>query len=148
MATVTERISASIPRERAFDYVADFTTSEEWDPGISRATRIRGDGVDVGTRVRVRFGVGPVTVPLVYEVTRYDRPDRVVLETRGSVHHGKDDIRFLETEDGVEIVWEATFGLRGPGGALDPLLRPGFSSVAGRAAASLQQTLEQRAGSV
>lgn len=141
MATVTERIALPVTPEHAFDYVADFTNSPEWDPAISSARRLEGVGAEVGARVRVRFGAGPVRIPLDYEITHADSPDRVVLETRSAVHHGRDDIRLHATPEGVEIVWEATFGFNGPGRLLDPLLRPSFASVAERAAQGLRDTL-------
>jgi carbon monoxide dehydrogenase subunit G len=43
MVHLEEIITVPATPEAAFDYVADFTTTVEWDPGIARATRVAGD---------------------------------------------------------------------------------------------------------
>jgi hypothetical protein len=145
MATTTvTRTSRTSPAE-AFDYIADFTTSQHWDPGISEATRLDDGPIGVGSRFRVRYRAGLVTLPLVYEITRYDRPGHVVLSTVGAAHQGEDDVWFEETADGTTVTWNATFGLRGPGRLLDPLLQRGFPKVAAKAGDELQDRLDELA---
>jgi hypothetical protein len=153
MATTTVRRRVRMPRDRAAELIADFTTSERWDPAITTARRLdEGHGLHVGARFCVDYRVGMVTLPLVYELTTYEPGERVVLESRGRLHYGRDDVRFVPADDGSTLVeWQATFGLRGPGRLLDPALGVGFRRVAAKAGDSLEaflmESAEEQAGS-
>ena len=145
MATTTVTRVTPTRREDAFDYVADFTTSARWDPGIAAAVRLDEGELGAGARFEVRYRMGLVTVPLVYEITHYARPDRLVLTSRGAAHHGEDDVRFEPTDVGTRVVWTATFGLRGPGRLFEPGLRVGFPRVAAKAGDGLEAALAELA---
>jgi hypothetical protein len=143
MATTTVQRTTPATRDEAFDFIADFTTSQRWDPGIATAKRLDEGPLGPGARFEVRYRAGLVTVPLVYEITRFERPGHLVLSTRGLTHHGEDDVRIEATDDGTRIVWKATFGLRGPGRLLEPLLRRGFPGVAQKAGDGLETCLRE-----
>jgi hypothetical protein len=146
VATVTVVRTVSASREHACDTVADFTSSAAWDPGVVSARRLDQGPLQVGSRFELRYRVaGPVTIPLVYELTRFDRPDRVVLSTRSLVHAGEDDVRFEAGATNTRVVWRARFGLRGPGRLLEPLLRRGFPAVAAEAGDGLRDHLDEEA---
>ena len=86
-----------------------------------------------------------VTTPFVYEIVTYDRPGHLVLETRGPLHVGRDDVRFRSTVEGTEVTWDAEFAVRGPGGRLlDPLLGVGFRRTGRAAVAGLADALDGR----
>jgi hypothetical protein len=68
--------------EEAFDVVADFSSAAAWDPAVASARRLDDGPLRVGSRFALRYRLaGPVTVPLTYEITHLERPDRVVLRT-------------------------------------------------------------------
>jgi hypothetical protein len=48
---ISRTVSTTASLEQAFAYLADFTTTNQWDPGTVRTTRLSGDG-GVGTRYR------------------------------------------------------------------------------------------------
>jgi len=147
MARIHEPLQVPIAPEQAFDHVADFTTTESWDPGITEARRLYDGPIVLGSRFAVRSKIGPVTVPLVYEITRYERPNRVVLHTKGPVHEGEDDVRFAANEQGTEVTWNAMFRVRGPGLLLEPALGVGFRRVATKAVEGLKRSLSALATS-
>jgi dehydrogenase/reductase SDR family member 12 len=130
MATVTVDREVVTPQHAAFDAVADFTTSAVWDPGIASSRRLDDGPVDDGSRFEVRYRFGLLTLPLVYEITRYERTDRVVLTTKSLLHVGEDDVRFRPSGTGTDVSWRASFAFRGPGLVLEPLLRVAFPRVA------------------
>jgi hypothetical protein len=130
MATVTVDREVVIPQQAAFDAVADFTSSAVWDPGIASSRRLDEGPVSHGSRFEVRYRFGPLELPLVYEITRYERPHRVVLTTRSPLHSGEDDVRFRTVTTGTEVSWRARFAIRGPGLLLEPILRVAFPRVA------------------
>lgn len=131
MARITETLYVPAAVDDAFDLIADFASTERWDPGIRSARRLDEGPIGLGSRFQVQLGLGPLAAPLVYEITTYERPGRVVLTTRGPVHRGEDDVRFRETDSGTEVVWDAEFAVRGPVGAVvDPFLGVGFRRAA------------------
>jgi hypothetical protein len=141
MARISATIIVPVAPEVAFDHVADFTTTPGWDPSIRSAERLDAGPLGVGARFAVQFAMGARLVPLVYTITVHDRPDRVVLETTGRWHRGRDDVRFLADPAGTRIEWEAEFALRGPGRLIDPLLGVGFRRTAAAAVAGLERAL-------
>jgi carbon monoxide dehydrogenase subunit G len=141
MARISAPLSIPIPPELAFDNVADFTTTATWDPGITGSERLDDGPLGVGSRFEVHVKLGPVSVPLVYEITTYDRPHRVVLETKGLVYHGEDDVTFAPHDDGTQVTWNAMFRLRGPGMLLDPALGVGFRRTVAEAVEGLERFL-------
>lgn len=141
MARISEPLHVPIPVETAFDHVADFTTTAGWDPGITEARRLDDGPIGLGSRFEVQLKLGLATVPLVYEITAYERPNRVVLSTRGLAYRGEDDVRFEPTADGTRVTWNALFALRGPGLLLDPLLGIGFRRTAAKAVEGLERSL-------
>jgi hypothetical protein len=153
MATTTVRRRVPLQPDRAAELIADFRTSEHWDPAITSAQRLDEDhDLQVGARFRVGYRAGIVTLPLVYELIAYEPGEHVVLESRGRLHYGRDEVRFEPVDDRSTMVeWRATFGLRGPGRLLDPALSVGFRRVAARAGDGLEtflaQAAEEQAGS-
>lgn len=141
MARISEPLQVPIRPEQAFDHVADFTTSASWDPGITEARRLDDGPIGVGSRFEVQLKLGLVSVPLVYEITRYERPNRVVLHTKGRLHEGEDDVRFAPSEAGTEVTWNAMFRVRGPGKLIDPALGVGFRRTAAKAVEGLERSL-------
>jgi dehydrogenase/reductase SDR family member 12 len=148
MARITEQLEAPVTPEVAFDRLADFTTTAAWDPGIAAAERLDDGPIGLGSRFEVRSKLGLATVPLVYEITRYERPDRLVLSTQGLLHRGEDDVRFAPGPDGrTAVTWNARFAVRGPIGRLiDPALAIGFRRVGKAAIAGLERFLHEQAG--
>lgn len=144
MARIVEHIRTPQPREVAFDHLADFSTTADWDPGITQATRLDDGPIGLGSRFRVHVKLGPTPVPFVYEIVTYDRAEHLVLDTIGPFHAGRDDVRFRSTVDGTEIVWNAEFRVRGPGRLIDPLLAVGFRRAGRAAVAGLAEALEGR----
>ena len=147
MARISKPLTLDIPQELAFDRVADFTTTATWDPGITAARRLDDGPLGVGSRFEVKLKIGLISVPLVYEITRYERPHRVVLETKGLLYHGEDDVTFAALDGGTQVTWNALFRLRGPGRLVDPALGVGFRRVGAKAVAGLERFLSAQAAS-
>jgi hypothetical protein len=146
MARITEQLVSPATPEVAFDTLADFTTTAEWDPGIAVAERLDDGPIRLGSRYKVGSKMGPVTIPLVYEITHYERPERIVLSTSGPFHRGEDDVRFAAAPDGGSAVtWNAMFSVRGPiGRLLEPALAVGFRRVGRAAIAGLERFLREQ----
>lgn len=146
MARVSVPLTVPIPPELAFDNLADFTTTAIWDSGITATRRLDDGPLGVGSRFEVHSSfVGPVSLPLVYEITTYDRPHRVVLETKGRFHQGQDDVTFTPEGNGTRVTWNAAFRVRGPGRLIDPALGVAFRRVVNDAVRGLEPFLRELA---
>lgn len=62
MIEMHREVTTTVAPEVVFAYLSDFTTTEQWEPGTVRTTRVSGDG-GVGTRYAntSRFGAAPAT---------------------------------------------------------------------------------------
>ena len=58
--------------EDVFAYLAEFSHSADWDPGVLEAQRLTEAPVALGTRFRVVASFLGREVPLEYEVTGYE----------------------------------------------------------------------------
>ena len=81
MDPVTAHVVIDRPREEVFDYLADFTHTNEWDPGTVETTRTSGDG-GVGTTYANTSEFMGRRTDLVYETLVHERPGR--LQFRGT----------------------------------------------------------------
>lgn len=138
------KASLHTPRQPAemFAYLSDFSTTEEWDPGVIEAERLGVDPVREGTEFRllVRF-LGRKT-PLTYRIVEYDPPSAVTFRGESSTVVSLDRITFEPSNGGTRITYDADLALKGALKLADPLLRIAFKRVGARALSGLRSTLE------
>lgn len=133
------------PPEVVFDYLANFTSVAEWDPGVTEAIREDDGLLGVGSRFRVVVKTGPGRTTLVYEVREFEPGRRVRLVAESSTLRSDDVITVTPSGAGATVVYEADLTLRGAAKVLSPLLGLVFDRIGDRAAAGLRRALEERA---
>lgn len=122
------------PQGEVFAYVAEFSNSAEWDPGVDSARRLDEGPLGVGSRFHVEVKFGGTTSPMTYEILTYEPDRRVVLEGKGERVTALDDIRF-RSEDGVTVVdYTADLEFKGLLGLVAPLLSPYLKKNVGKKA--------------
>lgn len=142
-ATVT---SPGSPAE-VFEYLADFSSTAEWDPGVSEARRLDADSLREGARFRVVAGFLGRRVPLEYRTAEIDPPRRVVLRAETATVVSEDTITVRALRGfGSEVTYDARLGLRGALRFADPALGLVFRRIGDRAKAGLAATLAHRFG--
>lgn len=131
------------PIEEAFEYTADFANIESWDPGVKTSKKI-GDGpVGVGTQYELDVTFGSATIPMVYEITAYDAPKRVVLVGTGDKLEAIDEIRFSTKDNLTHIEYTADLTFSGPVRYVIPLLSSALRRVGTKALDGLADSLDQ-----
>ena len=136
-AAVESRSSA----RETFGYLATFSNAAEWDPGVLGGEQLDPGPVRSESRFRLVVPFPGVRMPVTCEVIRFV-PDRaVLLPAANGVLRSADRIVVTGAADGSAVSYAAEVRLRGPLRVLDPILRPGFRGVAGRAAAGLARAL-------
>lgn len=139
--SITEHIDVEADVETAFDYVADFSNLEQWDPTFDDTEKTSPGEVGVGSRFHVKGGVGPAEMDIDYRITEFDRPRRVVLVGEGNGFTSVDTITFAPGEGGGTTV---TYDAEVDSGAPDwveTLGTPVFKVVGKLAAGGMRDAL-------
>jgi len=139
-ATVESRGSAA----ETFGYLATFSNAAEWDPGVLAGEQLDPGPVRVGSRFRLVVPFLGVRMPVTYEALGLVPGREILLGAASGLLRSIDRIEVTGSADGSTVSYDAEVRLRGPLRILDPLLRPGFRAVAGRAAAGLTRALSAR----
>jgi carbon monoxide dehydrogenase subunit G len=134
---VERTFTVSRPVEEVFDYLGDFTHTNEWDPGTVVTLRTSGDGGLGTTYSNVSEFVGR-RVELTYETVTFERPSKVQFRGVNKSTTATDSMSFTSTpEGGTSIHYRADFEF----GPLLRLVAPLF--VKGKLDAIADETVEQ-----
>ena len=135
------------PVEPVFDFLSDFTTTNEWDPGTVETTRTAGDG-GVGTTYANTSEFMGRRTELVYETIQHERPSRVQFQGRNKAATTLDTMSFRAGADGssTEITYRADFQFAFPINLVAPLvLRGRLEKLADETVEQIEKTLLNRA---
>lgn len=138
-----KEIQVACSREEAFAYVADFSNSAQWDPGIAEARKITTEPTCQGSEFEVIALFRGKRQRFHYVVTAFEPDRRVVLTGEGEKAHSVDEITFEPTGDGTRIVYVADIRLRRIGRVAEPFLVPIMNRMADAALAGLKSVLDR-----
>jgi len=141
LARYVDAIDLPIPIEEAFDYLADFSRTAEWDPGVAEAERLTPGTVQRGSRFRVSVSFLGRRLPLEYRIIEFDRPSRLVLTGGDDSVSSLDEITFVSRPGGTRVTYEARLELRGIRRIADPFLDLLFQRVGSLAVRGLRERL-------
>jgi carbon monoxide dehydrogenase subunit G len=142
MPLLKETLEVARPLDEVFVFVGDFANTKDWDPGVSNARKLTDGPIGVGTRYALDVVFGGRRLPMTYEVTAWDPPNRVVLKGEGSTVTAVDDIRFEAVPSGTRILYSADLRLKGPLRLLEPFMGTRFDRTAKDAMAGMRRALE------
>ena len=145
MTSVHEQVSTTLSPDATFDYIADFQSAAQWDPGVAHARRLDAGPLRVGSTYELGIRMGSRVVPMTYRITLLERPTRVVLEGEGSNVSATDDIRFLRVPDGTTVDYTADIRLDGWLRLIRPFVGGRIAKIGRDAAAGMTRTLAARA---
>jgi len=155
MAQYQATIVAPVPISDAFDYLARFSSTAEWDPGVHEAEMVTPEPVGMGSAFRVVTSFAGRKLPLRYEITEFERPYKVTVRAENGSTISEDTITFTTTDrrevDGVEVGsqtevrYDADLRLKGAFRVLDPVIGLLFNRIGDRAAGGLRAALLDRA---
>ena len=133
-------VTVATPLDRVFAYLADFTTTTEWDPGTVTTIRTTGDGA-VGTEYLNTSTFAGRTTQLTYVVQELVPNQRISLRGENTTVIAHDTMTFRETEKGTEVTYTADFAFKGVARLLAPMLRPAFNRLGDRAQTGMAAAL-------
>lgn len=132
---VERKVVVQKPVTEVFAYLADFTTTTEWDPGSVKTELISGDG-GVGTKYHNTSSFNGKETQLIYEViSRSD--NQIVLRGENKTVIATDTISVREVSAGTEIHYSANFKFKGITKVAEPFLRKAFEKLGDEAEAGL-----------
>jgi carbon monoxide dehydrogenase subunit G len=141
MAHYRASLDTSRSREEMFAYLSDFSSTQEWDPGVVEAHRVGDAPVGEGTEFLLVAEFMGRRTPLTYRIVEHDPPNAVTLRGENATVVSLDRITFEPSEGGTRITYDADLALKGPLRLADPLLGLAFRRVGDRALAGLRATL-------
>ena len=138
VVTVTKTV------EVVFAYLADFTTSNQWDPGTVRTVRMSGDG-GVGTTYRNTSKFAGRETELTYVLNERVPNERIALRGENKTVISVDTMTFRSLDAGArtEVTYVADFTFKGLARFVAPLFKPAMTKLGNEAEAGLQQALDK-----
>jgi len=141
MARYRATIDTSREREDVFAYLSDFSTTEEWDPGVVEAERLSDSAMGEGTGFRLVAEFLGRKTALTYRTIKYDPPRAVTFRGENGTVISTDRITVRVADGSTRVAYDADLALKGPLRIADPLLRVVFKRVGDRALAGLKDRL-------
>jgi uncharacterized protein YndB with AHSA1/START domain len=110
------------PAEQVFDFVADQRNEPRYNHQMRRAEKISEAPIGVGTRFRAETASMGRAVPMVIEVTDYERPRRLASTTHMSSMDIQYTLTFESVPEGTRMRWSGELTPRGSLKVMSPLI--------------------------
>jgi carbon monoxide dehydrogenase subunit G len=133
MSRIQEARWTNRPIDAVFAYVSDFTTTAEYDPGVSSAVRIDDGPLGAGSEFSVDAVFMGRILPMRYRITHFDPPHRMDLRGEASTSTAEDCIVFVPKRGGTEITWTLDLQLTGISRLGQPFMGPIFRRLGRKA---------------
>lgn len=140
MIQMQREVTTDAAPDAVFAYLADFTTTEQWDPGSVRTVRVAGDG-GVGTRYENTSKFAGRTSELVYEVIGVTPGESIRLRGENSSLIAHDTITVHPHPDGSQVTYRVEFAFQGLLRWAEPLLRFAVGNLMDNGARGLRREL-------
>jgi uncharacterized protein YndB with AHSA1/START domain len=141
MPSVSRTFTTTAPPGAVFDYLADFTNTEEWDPGTRSCERISGDG-GVGTTYRNVSSFLGRESEITYTTVELERPTRIHLTGHNEQFDGHDVLGIRAHGTGSEVTYTAEFAFSGAARLAVPVVAAYLPLLARRTVAQLRGCLD------
>ena len=140
-----KEIEVARPVEQVFGYVADFSNTSEWDPGVADARKLADDPVGVDSEFDVVAVFRGKRHRFHYVVTSFERDRRIVLAGDGQRARSTDEVTFEPAAVGTRLAYTADIHLKGVYRLAEPFLASVFSRMGDEALAGLKSVLDRPA---
>lgn len=140
--TVSRTFTTTAPPQAVFDYLADFTRTEEWDPGTRSCERTSGDG-GVGTTYRNVSSFLGRESEITYTTVELERPTRIHLTGHNEQFDGHDVLGIRAHGTGSEVTYTAEFAFSGAARFAAPVVAAYLPFLARKTVDQLQACLDR-----
>jgi hypothetical protein len=140
--TVSRTFTTTAAPDAVFDYLADFTNAEEWDPGTKTCQRVSGDG-GVGTTYRNVSSFLGRESEITYRTAELERPTRIHLTGHNEQFDGHDVLGIRAHGDGSEVTYTAEFAFKGSARLAAPVVAAYLPFLARKTVHQLRACLDR-----
>ena len=144
MTILREVITVKRPVDEAFAYVADFTTTTEWDATALKAVKVTPGAIAVGTRFLVTCAMPVGSIDIEYTVAELEIPNRIVLSGKSKLFAIEDTITFATVSGGTKINYQAEFKFGPLVDSLSGMMQSGLDKMGRESLAGLKKALNNR----
>ncbi len=141
MARYVVHVRTPLDQTTAFDYMADLTNFEGWDPGVLEVEQVEGTAPELGAEYDVTVRAVPKPMVLRYRLITFEPHGLVVARAESRLLTSLDRITVDADDEGTTVTYDAELTLSGPLALADPLLGIAFQRIGDRAAAGLVEAL-------
>lgn len=138
-----------VPRSAAdcYRYLLDFSSIEQWDPGVYRAKKISPGAVEQGSRFALTLNLSGIESPMEYELLDAIKNQKLLLKGSASAFTALDTISFEQSGDNTLITYEADIQFASPYDLASPVMGPVLKRVGKAAVQGLKTalTLQEKA---
>ena len=142
MGEIVLRVSLDSTKssEDLFQYFADFTTTNEWDPNTVKTTLLTGEG-GIGSTYSNTSKFNGKESSLVYEVIEYKPNSLIRLRGENKNITAVDTMSIKDNGNTRTFTYEAKFRLKGLGNLVAPFLAKAFKKLAHDAEEGLRKVI-------
>ncbi len=133
-------VTVEKPLEQVFAYLADFTTTTEWDPGTVRTVRTSGDG-QFGTEYHNTSTFAGRQTDLTYVVVDLVPNRHISLRGENKTVIANDTMTFRRDGGNTEVTYTADFTFKGITRFIAPLMKPAFTRLGNEAETGMASAL-------
>jgi len=144
---IQRTIEASAAPAAVFDFLSDFTTTIEWDPGSISTTRVDGDG-GVGTVYENVSQFNGKRSELLYTVLEHQPTSKVVLRGENRTLTALDTMQIEPHGTGTRVTYTADFTFKGVLRLLQPVLGLALASSFKKLGDEAEQGMRAALGSL
>lgn len=142
MIELHERIVVHRRMEDCFRYLVDFSTIEQWDPGVYRAEKVTAGAPREGSRFDLVLDSMGRHIPMEYRLEEIVEGKVLVLHGEGDAVRADDRITLERVgEERTAIDYRADLSFKGVAGRAEVLMRPWLDRVGRQAVGGLERAL-------
>lgn len=105
---IQEYVIVRAPIEEVYDFMADFSNAEKWDPGVIRSISKGNNSFELTTVFKGKKSI------MTYTVISYKRPYEIILKGNGPNVRAIDTIKFSKVDaNHTKIKYKADLTLKG-----------------------------------
>jgi hypothetical protein len=142
MAHYRDTVDSSMEAEDLFDYMADFSNAEQWDPGTKTAKRLDDGKIGEGSKFELVVEFLGRENAFTYEIVEYDRPNKVAVRAESDASTLLDTMS-VEKGLGADnvLTYDAKLELKGVRKALNPVMAVLFKRLCEKGKRGLEREL-------
>jgi NAD(P)-dependent dehydrogenase (short-subunit alcohol dehydrogenase family)/carbon monoxide dehydrogenase subunit G len=122
MVRLNRSIWLSERPEAAFRFLSDMSNLAEWDPSVAEASRLSHGPIREGSRFRLVLTVGPLSLPMTYQITRLVPPALIAFTGRGETFEAVDQISLAPVDGGTHVRYRVQVSTGSPPAAFAAFL--------------------------